>query len=144
MAEARIRAPELPENLEWLNTAAPLRLADQRGKVVLLDFWTYCCINCMHVLPDLAYLERKYPDSLTVIGIHSPKFANEHVSDNVKKAINRYFIRHPVAHDPDFVLWKQYGIKAWPSIILIDAEGYIVGVLRGEGRPPRHSAFVIK
>ena len=130
----RIRAPELPDNLDWFNVEQPLTLASQRGKVVLLDFWSYCCINCMHVLPDLRYLENKYPDTLTVIGIHSPKFENERAPAQLQKAINRYHIRHPVANDTKFQLWRAYGIKAWPSIIFIDPEGYVVGILRGEGR----------
>ncbi|MDE2088790.1 MAG: redoxin domain-containing protein [Gammaproteobacteria bacterium] len=142
MNETRIRAPELPDSLEWFNAEGPLKIADQRGKVVLLDFWTYCCINCMHVLPDLRYLEDKYPDGLTVIGVHSPKFANEKVSANVQKAINRYHIRHPVAHDPSFTLWRQYGIRAWPSIIFIDPEGYVLGVLTGEGRRKQLDALI--
>lgn len=132
--EARIRAPELPGNLEWFNTQQPLTMAGLRGKVVVLDFWTYCCINCLHVLPDLKYLENKYPDSLAVIGIHSPKFENERRPAQLQKAINRHHIRHPVANDPRFQLWRAYGIKAWPSLIFIDPEGYVVGVLRGEGR----------
>jgi thiol-disulfide isomerase/thioredoxin len=130
----RIRAPELPASLDWFNIEQPLTLASQRGKIVLLDFWTYCCINCMHVLPDLRYLENKYPDTLSVIGIHSPKFENERDPAQLQKAINRYHIRHPVANDTKFELWRVYGIKAWPSIIFIDPEGYVVGVLRGEGR----------
>jgi len=130
----RIRAPELPDNLDWFNVEQPLTLASQRGKVVLLDFWSYCCINCMHVLPDLRYLENKYPETLTVIGIHSPKFENERDPAQLQKAINRYHIRHPVANDTKFQLWRAYGIKAWPSIIFIDPEGYVVGILRGEGR----------
>jgi len=135
MNASRIRAPELPDSLQWLNTPdGAISLADLRGKVVLLHFWTYCCVNCMHVLPELAALERRYPDNLVVIGIHSPKFPNERVEENVQKAINRYYIRHPVAHDVGFAVWKQYTIKAWPSIIYIDPEGYIVGVLRGEGK----------
>ncbi len=135
MTAPRISAPELPDSLEWFNTKeGPIKLADLRGKIVLLDFWTYCCINCQHVLPELAELERRYPDNLVVIGIHSPKFPNERIGDNVQKAINRHYIRHPVAHDPSFTVWKQYTIKAWPSIIYIDPEGYIVGVLRGEGK----------
>jgi len=134
MNAPRTRAPELPDNLEWFNTQGEaIKLADCRGKIVLLDFFTYCCINCQHVLPELAALERRYPDNLVVIGIHSPKFPSERISDNVQKAINRHYIRHPVAHDPSFTLWKQYTIKAWPSIIYIDPEGYIVGMLRGEG-----------
>jgi thiol-disulfide isomerase/thioredoxin/DNA-binding beta-propeller fold protein YncE len=134
MAEQRVRAPELPDSLEWFNTPAPLRLADQRGKVVLLDFWTYSCINCLHVVPDLRYLEEKYRDGLAVIGIHSPKFPNERVAAHLQKAINRYHIRHPVANDPKLRVWRQYGIKAWPSLIFIDPQGYVLGVLRGEGR----------
>lgn len=130
----RIRAPELPDNLDWFNVEQPLTLAGQRGKVVLLDFWSYCCINCMHVLPDLRYLENKYPDTLTVIGVHSPKFENERAPEQLQKAINRHHIRHPVVNDTKFQLWRAYGIKAWPSIIFIDPEGYVIGVLRGEGR----------
>ena len=135
MNAPRTRAPELPDTLEWFNTRGePIKLADCRGKVVLLDFWSYCCINCQHVLPELAELERRYPDNLVVIGIHSPKFPNERIGDNLQKAINRHYIRHPVAHDPSFTVWKRYAIKSWPSIIYIDPEGYIVGVLRGEGK----------
>lgn len=135
MNAPRVRAPELPDTLQWYNTdGKPVKLADLRGKVVLLDFWTYCCINCMHILPDLAWLERRYPDTLTVIGIHTPKFPNERIGENVQKAVNRHYIRHPVAHDESFSVWQQYAIKAWPTIIYIDPEGYIVGSLRGEGR----------
>ncbi|MHB1240964.1 MAG: alkyl hydroperoxide reductase, partial [Gammaproteobacteria bacterium] len=85
-------------------------------------------------LPDLRYLEQKYPDALTVIGLHSPKFPQERVAAHVRKAINRYHIRHPVANDPKFQVWRQYGIRAWPTVIFIDPEGYVVGALPGEGR----------
>lgn len=140
----RVRAPELPDNLEWFNVEQPVTLASQRGKVVLLDFWTYCCVNCMHVLPDFKYLENKYPNTLSVIGVHSPKFENERIGAQVQKAINRHHIRHPVAHDPNFQLWRAYGIKAWPSVIFIDPEGYIVGVLRGEGRRKQLDELISK
>jgi thiol-disulfide isomerase/thioredoxin len=130
----KVRAPELPGDLDWFNTEQPLTLASQRGKVVLLNFWTSCSINCMHVLPELHYLENKYPNTLTVIGIHSPKFENERKPAQLQKAINRHHIRHPVVNDTKFQLWRAYGIKAWPSIIFIDPEGYVVGILRGEGR----------
>jgi len=140
----RIRAPELPDDLEWFNTDQPLTLASQRGKVVILDFWSYCCINCMHVLPDLRYLENKYPETLTVIGIHSPKFENERIAEQLQKAINRHHVRHPVANDPTFQLWRAYGIKAWPSVIFIDPEGYVVGVLRGEGRRKQLDELISK
>lgn len=134
MSEARIRAPGLPTDLEWFNTSRPLTLEELRGRVVLLDFWTYCCINCQHVLSDLKFLEDKYGDRLAVIGLHSPKFPNERVGAQLQKAINRYHIRHPVAHDPRFQVWRSYAIKAWPSVVVIDPEGYAVGVMRGEGR----------
>lgn len=140
----RVRAPELPTSLDWFNTEEPLTLASQRGKVVLLNFWSYCSINCMHVLPDLRYLENKYPQNLTVIGIHSPKFENERVTGQLQKAINRHHIRHPVANDPKFQLWRAYGIKAWPSIIFIDPEGYVVGILRGEGRRKQLDELISK
>lgn len=144
MAEMRVRAPELPDHLEWFNTESPVKISDQKGKVVLLDFWTYCCINCMHVLPDLAYLEKKFSDGLTIIGMHSPKYPGEKIGANVQKAINRHYIRHPVAHDPEFKVWQQYGIKAWPSIIFIDPEGYVLGVLRGEGRRAQLEKMIIE
>jgi thiol-disulfide isomerase/thioredoxin len=101
---------------------------------VLLAFWTYTSINCLHTLPDLARLQRKYGDRLMVIGVHSPKFPNERIGHNVQKAVNRNYIRYPVVSDPELRLWKKYGIKSWPSVIFIDPEGYIVGLLRGEGR----------
>jgi thiol-disulfide isomerase/thioredoxin len=131
---ARNRAPELPDDLEWFNTDQPLTLKGQRGKLILLDFWSYCSINCMHTLPDLRYLEKKYSETLTVIGVHSPKFENERIGTQLQKAINRNHIRHPVVNDTTFQLWRSYGIKAWPSVILIDTEGFVMGVLRGEGR----------
>jgi thiol-disulfide isomerase/thioredoxin/sugar lactone lactonase YvrE len=140
----RVRAPELPTDLEWFNTDQPLTLAGLRGKIVLLDFWTYCCINCMHVLPDLRYLENKYANTLAVIGIHSPKFENERAGPQLQKAINRYHIRHPVANDPKFQLWRAYGVKAWPSILCIDPEGYVVGALRGEGRRKQLDELISK
>ena len=131
---SRVRAPEFPSGMDWLNTSRPLTLSGLRGKVVLLDFWTFCCINCMHVLPDLAYLEEKYPDSLTVIGVHSAKFSNEGDSDQIRKAVERYAIRHPVINDREFEIWNAYGAHAWPTFALIDPEGYLVGMTSGEGK----------
>lgn len=130
----RVRAPELPQDFTWLNTDRPISLKSLRGRVVLLDFWTYCCVNCLHVLPDLRYLEAKYPDCLTVIGVHSAKFDHEKAADAVQQAILRYDIHHPVVLDQDFQIWQQYVVKAWPTIMVIDPEGYVVGYVSGEGK----------
>src|SRR5579859_5541314 len=110
-----VRAPEL-NGAAWLNTDHPLTLAELRGKLVVLDFWTYCCINCMHILPDLRYLEEKYPHDLVIIGIHSPKFANERVNEQLRLAIQRYNIHHPIANDPMLSVWQQYRVHAWPTL----------------------------
>lgn len=135
MAEQQplVHAPEFPDGMRWLNTDEPLRLADLRGKVVLLDFWTYCCINCMHVIPDLTYLEHKYKNELVVIGVHSAKFMNERESDNIRQAILRYDIQHPVVNDHEFRIWQQYTVRAWPTLIVIKPDGYVLGYVSGEG-----------
>lgn len=129
----RVRAPELVGAAGWLNTDRPLSLAALRGKIILLDFWTYCCINCMHVLPDLKRLEEKYPRELVVIGVHSAKFTNERETENIRQAILRYEIVHPVVNDRNFVNWRAYGVRAWPTLMVIDAEGCVVGTVSGEG-----------
>ncbi|KYC36151.1 hypothetical protein WA1_41165 [Scytonema hofmannii PCC 7110] len=129
----RVRAPELPQNYPWLNTDKPLSLKELRGRVIILDFWTYCCINCLHILPDLKYLEQKYKDSLTVIGIHSAKFDNEKESENIRQAILRYDIQHPVLVDSGFRVWQEYAVRAWPTLMAIDPEGYVIGSVSGEG-----------
>ncbi len=128
-----IPAPELAGGTAWLNISRPLTLADLKGKVVLLDFWTYCCINCMHIIPDLRKLEAKYPKELVVIGVHSAKFQNEREAENIRQAILRYEIEHPVINDSNFALWQAYGARAWPTLMLIDPEGNIVGSDTGEG-----------
>lgn len=133
MARERIHAPELEGSVAWLNTDTPLSLAGLRGKIVLLDFWTYCCINCMHLIPDLKKLEAKYTDQLVVIGVHSAKFPNEGESDNIRQAILRYEIEHPVINDREFRVWRQYGPRSWPTLVLIDPDGYVVGGVSGEG-----------
>lgn len=117
----------------WLNTSRPLTDDDLRGRVILLDFWTYCCINCMHVIPDLKFLEQKFGDDLTVIGVHSAKFENERDSENIRQAILRYDIAHPVVNDFDFSTWKAFGVTAWPTFILISPGGQVDSVYAGEG-----------
>lgn len=134
--EGLIHAPEINrEGLSWLNVPAPLSLADLRGKIVLLDFWTSCCINCMHVMEALKKVEAHFPNELVVIGVHSPKFAAEKNIENVKAAIARYGITHPVIHDPNMILWSQYDVHAWPTLIFIDTQGKITGTHVGEPDP---------
>lgn len=131
--DAPIRAPEIDGAVAWLNVDRPLSLKALRGKVVLLDFWTYGCINCIHILPDLKRLEAKYGAELVVIGVHSPKFDNEKSTENLRNIIRRYEIPHPVANDAEFRIWRAYTVRAWPSQVLIDPAGYIVGAASGEG-----------
>ena len=130
----RVRAPELVGR-GWLNTA-PLRLADLRGKIVLLDFWTFCCINCLHVIDELRPLEEQYADVLVVIGVHSPKFEHERDPAALAAAVERYGVEHPVLDDPDLVTWQQYAARAWPTLAVIDPEGYLVASMAGEGHAP--------
>ncbi|MHC5849207.1 thioredoxin-like domain-containing protein [Nostoc sp.] len=129
----RVRAPELPQNYFWLNTDKPLSLKELKGRVVILDFWTYCCINCLHILPNLKYLEQKYKDSLTIIGVHSAKFKNEKETENIRQAILRYDIEHSVVVDKGFRIWEEYAVRAWPTLRIIDPEGYVIGQISGEG-----------
>ena len=131
--EARVPAPAFPNDLQWLNTDKPITLASLQGKVVLLDFWTYCCINCIHTIPDLKKLEAKFPNELVVIGVHSAKFENEKEAQNIRQAILRYEIEHPVVNDRDFQFWRAYGVQSWPTLVLIDPAGKAVGMAAGEG-----------
>src|SRR6185436_18118815 len=133
-SDVRIHAPELTGGSEWFNVAVPLTIRALRGKVVLLDFWTYGCVNCMHILPDLKYLEQKYGSALVVIGVHSAKFSNERQPENIRRIIVRYDITHPVVNDAAFAIWKAYGARAWPTQVLIDPEGYVVATASGEGK----------
>jgi thiol-disulfide isomerase/thioredoxin len=96
-----VKAPELDGGVAWINTGKPLKLKDLKGKIVILDFWTLCCINCMHIMPDLAKLEEKYKDQLVVIGVHSPKFENEKNNETLRKAVLRYELKHPLVNDAD-------------------------------------------
>ncbi|KAK3151437.1 hypothetical protein QOZ80_3AG0245870 [Eleusine coracana subsp. coracana] len=127
--------PEFPRKLDWLNTA-PLQFGrDLKGKVVLLDFWTYCCINCMHVLPDLESIEKKYKDRpFTVVGVHSAKFDNEKDLEAIRNAVLRYNITHPVVNDGDMYLWRELGVNSWPTFVLIGPNGKVLAQISGEGR----------
>ena len=129
-------APEFPDGLDWLNTDQPLSIADLRGKLVLLDFWTYGCINCMHNFPGLKQLEAEYANELVVVGVHSAKFENEGDTDNIRQIILRYDLEHPVINDNEFVVWNTWGVRAWPTLVLIDPRGNVVGGHSGEGVYP--------
>ncbi|QYF89020.1 MULTISPECIES: NHL domain-containing thioredoxin family protein [Arthrobacter] len=129
----RVRASELVGR-GWLNTGGKtLDLESLRGKIVLLDFWTFCCINCLHVLDELRPLEQQYADVLVTVGVHSPKFEHEADPVALAAAVERYEIRHPVLDDPELDTWKAYTARAWPTLVVIDPEGYIVAHLSGEG-----------
>lgn len=131
--QAPIAAPGFDGAVEWLNVADPIAIEQLRGKVVLLDFWTYGCVNCMHVLRDLKTLAQRFPDELIVIGIHSPKFPNERSSDNLRRILVRYEIEHPVANDAAHQIWRRYGVQAWPTRVIVDPAGNLVGTAMGEG-----------
>ncbi|XGV98597.1 MAG: thioredoxin-like domain-containing protein [Leptolyngbya sp. BL-A-14] len=130
----RVRAPAFDPSLPWLNSDRPLSLQALRGQIVLLDFWTYGCINCLHVIPDLHYLEQKYAGQLTIISIHTAKFAQEQAVESIQQAILRYGMTHPVLVDRDRTVWDQYAMRAYPTFVVIDPQGYIVATLAGEGR----------
>lgn len=129
----RFPAPSLEGGSAWLNTSDEISLKDVRGKIVLIDFWTYCCINCMHVLPDLKFLEKKYPNELVVIGCHSAKFDNEKDTEAIRRAIVRYEIEHPVINDSEMTVWRKFNARSWPTLVLIDPEGQYCGYISGEG-----------
>src|SRR2546428_362750 len=131
--QVRVRAPEL-NGRSWLNTGGvDLHLADFRGKILLLDFWTFCCINCLHVLDELRPLEAEFSDVLITVGVHSPKFSHEADPEALVAAVQRYGVQHPVLDDPELSTWQAYAVKAWPTLVVVDPTGYVVHVAAGEG-----------
>ncbi|XP_027351864.1 protein SUPPRESSOR OF QUENCHING 1, chloroplastic isoform X2 [Abrus precatorius] len=135
--------PEFPSKLDWFNTAPLQFRRDLKGKVVLLDFWTYCCINCMHVLPDLDVLEKKYKDMpFVVVGVHSAKFDNEKDSEAIRNAVLRYGITHPVVNDGDMYLWRKLGVNSWPTFAIVSPNGKLLAQLAGEGHRKDLDDFV--
>jgi thiol-disulfide isomerase/thioredoxin len=128
-------APDFPTGVDWINVPAPLTFEQLRGKVVLLDFWTYGCINCIHMMPTIKQLEEKYGDALTVIGVHSAKFANEGQTENIRQIVQRYGLTHPVIADNQFAVWNEfspYGVNAWPTFVIVDPRGSLYAVQAGE------------
>ncbi|MDQ2758393.1 MAG: NHL domain-containing thioredoxin family protein, partial [Actinomycetota bacterium] len=141
-ARARVRAPELVGR-RWLNTGGrPLSLEQLRGRVVVLDFWTFCCVNCLHVLDELRPVEAQFADELVIIGVHSPKFEHEGEPAAVEAAVERYAVHHPVLDDPTLATWSAYAARAWPTLVVIDPEGYVVASLSGEGHGPGLASLV--
>jgi thiol-disulfide isomerase/thioredoxin/sugar lactone lactonase YvrE len=128
-------APNFPPGLDWLNIASPLRMEDLRGKIVILDFWTYGCINCIHMIPIMEQIEEKYADEVVIIGVHSAKFANEGETENIRQIVRRYELKHPVINDHQFRVWgayAEYGVQAWPTFVVIDPRGNLLAVQPGE------------
>ena len=141
-SRVRVRAPELVGR-GWLNTGGrSLNLADLRGRVVVLDFWTFCCVNCLHVLDELRPVEARFPEALTIIGVHSPKFEHEADADALAAAVERYAVHHPVLDDPELTTWRAYTARAWPTLVVVDPEGYVVASMSGEGHGPGLAALV--
>ncbi|MEV6083889.1 NHL domain-containing thioredoxin family protein [Streptomyces parvulus] len=134
---ARVRAPQLVGRGGWINTGdQELSLAALRGRIVILDFWTFCCVNCLHALDELRELEERHRDTVVIVGVHSPKFTHEAEHRAVLDAVERYGVGHPVLDDPERVTWKQYAVRAWPTLAVIDPEGYVVAQYAGEGHAP--------
>jgi len=134
LADAQRAAPNFVGISSWLNSG-PLSIADLRGKVVLVDFWTYGCINCTRTLPHVTRLYDTYQDrGLVVVGVHTPEFPFEKVTSNVQTAIKRHGIKYPVAQDNDYATWKAYHNQYWPAQYIIDRNGTIVFEHAGEGQ----------
>ena len=125
-------APEIDTKYGWVNTEKSYRLADFKGKIVLLDFWTFGCINCQHIIPDLEKLEKEFENELVVIGVHSAKFSAEQSTQRIRQAALKFGVHHPIVNDADMKVWKSYGIRAWPTVTLISPTGKVVWQRAGE------------
>lgn len=135
-----LKAPELIGDT-WFGTEnSHLGIEDFKGRFLLLDFWTLCCVNCHHVLAELRGVEEKFKDVLTVVGVHSPKFEHEKLPESVAAAISRHGIDHPVLNDPNMATWNSYGVRAWPTLVLVDPRGDIIATYSGEGHAHAISA----
>ncbi|BBH54587.1 thioredoxin-like domain-containing protein [Fluviispira sanaruensis] len=130
-----VHAPDFPPQFKWINTKHNLSLANFKGHPILLDFWTYCCINCVHILHDLKKIEEEFcPKGLVVLGVHCAKFSHEKDYENIKDACHRLNIQHPVIVDEEMQLWKKFAVRAWPTFILIDSDGMIAFSASGENK----------
>jgi len=136
---------QFPQNLEWFNTGRALSVSKElKGKLLLLDFWTYCCVNCLHVLPDLKHLEDRYKlEPFAVIGVHSAKFDNEQDSESIRQAILRLDVTHPVINDSSMKIWSQLGVLAWPTCLIISPRsGKVLARVLGEGHLKELDALI--
>ncbi len=124
---------DFPQNVEWINVNSPLTKNQLKGKIVILHFWKYSSINSIHSIEDLKKLEKKWKKELVIVGIHSPKFTAEKNLENLRQVVLRLGIEYPVISDINFTLWRLYGINSWPSFVLIDPLGKVVGIQAGEG-----------
>ncbi|KVW20789.1 thioredoxin family protein [Burkholderia cepacia] len=141
-SQAGTAAPDFTGIDRWHNSA-PLTLGQLRGKVVLVDFWTYSCINCIHTIPYVKEWDRKYRDQgLVVVGVHTPEYPFERDAGNVADAIRRFGIRYPVAQDNRYDTWRAYGNQYWPALYLIDASGKVVYTRYGEGAYDKTEAAI--
>ena len=127
-------APEFPAGLDWINVEQPLTMAGLQGKIVIFDFWTYGCVNCLHIIPVLEQVETKFANEVVVIGVHSAKFETEGQTENLRQVVQRYGVHHPVVNDKDFQIWRTYGVNAWPTVGIVDPRGYLV--IRQSGEVP--------
>ena len=128
------QAPEFAGIDNWINSA-PLDLKQLRGKVVLVDFWTFDCINCVHTLPHVKDLYSRYRDKgLVVVGVHTPEYTFERDLGNLRNAVKKYGIDYPVAQDNRYATWNAYSNQYWPALYLIDQNGKIVYSHFGEGQ----------
>ncbi|WP_442490338.1 thioredoxin-like domain-containing protein [Kineococcus mangrovi] len=136
----RVRAPR-PTGRRWLNSPE-LSWPDLRGSVVLLDFWTSSCVNCLHVLEELRPLQDRFAGVLVTVGVHSPKFPHEAAPGALEAAVARLGVDHPVLDDADLTTWRAYAVRAWPTLVLVDPQGYVVASVSGEGHAAELEALV--
>jgi thiol-disulfide isomerase/thioredoxin len=142
--KAKLKVKDFPKKHQWFNSE-PLSLNKElKNKIVVIDFWTYCCINCLHVLPELEYLENKYAKDPSVVfmGCHSAKFSNERESNKVREAVMKYDVKHPVINDEEMIFWDTLERNSWPSIAIIGPDGCPLVFMSGEGNKNRIDKFL--
>jgi thiol-disulfide isomerase/thioredoxin len=138
------QAPELLGVHPWLNTAGgePLTLEELRGRVVLVEFWTFACGNCEHTLPFLRRVHQRYQPDFTVVGVHTPEFEFERSATNVERAVRAHAIQYPVGLDDDYAAWNAYGNRYWPTLYLLDGAGEVRYTQIGEGNYERTESAI--